>query len=126
MKGKDFVLFGAVSGLVAVALGAFGAHWLSELMTDKEMGNFQTASDYHFYHSIMLVFTGYYANRKQKSTSLIVSAYAFLLGIILFCLSLYGYAIFHGTWMAMITPIGGLAFIVGWGALAFEIIKSKI
>lgn len=120
------MLFGTISGLVAVALGAFGAHWLKDMMTASEMANFQTASDYHFTHSIMLVFTGYYANRKQKSKALIISGYSFLLGIILFCLSLYGYAIFHGTWMAMITPIGGLAFIAGWGAFAFEIISSKI
>ncbi|MFY0672008.1 MAG: DUF423 domain-containing protein [Bacteroidia bacterium] len=126
MKGKDFMLFGAVLGLLAVAIGAFGAHLLSEIMTAKEMANFQTGSDYHFVHSIMLVFIGYYSNRKQKSKALIISGYSFLLGILLFSFSLYGYAIFNGTWMAMITPVGGLALIIGWGGLAFEIIKSKI
>ncbi|MGB0431445.1 MAG: DUF423 domain-containing protein [Bacteroidia bacterium] len=126
MKGKDFMLFGAFLGALAVAIGAFGAHWLKDLMDEKELANFKTASNYHFYHAIMLVFVGYYSNRKQKSLSLIISGYSFLVGILLFCFSLYGYAIFNGTWMAIITPVGGLAFIIGWGALAFEVVKSKI
>lgn len=126
MKGKDFILFGAISGALAVSIGAFGAHWLKEIMTPEEMANFKTASQYHFIHSIMLVFTGYYSNRKQKSKSLIVSGYSFFIGIILFCFSLYGYAIFNGTWMAMITPVGGLAFILGWTGIAIHNILDRI
>ncbi|MBI1183989.1 DUF423 domain-containing protein [bacterium] len=118
-------MLGALSGALAVMIGAFGAHWLKSIMTPEELANFKTASEYHFIHSIMLVFVGYYANRKQKSKSLVVSGYAFLLGIVLFSFSLYAYAILAGWWFTIVTPIGGLCLIIGWGALAFEAISSR-
>jgi len=119
-------LFGAISGALAVLIGAFGAHWLKSIMSVDEMANFKTASEYHFIHSIMLVFTGYYANRKQKSKSLVIAGYAFLVGIILFCFSLYAYAIVSGVWLTIVTPVGGLCFVLGWSALAVDAIVSRL
>lgn len=118
-------MWGALSGALAVAIGAFGQHWLAPIMTPEELKNFGTASDYHFIHSVTLLFTGYYANRKQKSKPLMIAGYSYILGIIFFCGSLYAYGALEGGWVHYITPLGGLLFIVGWVSVGFEVLLDK-
>lgn len=120
-------MWGAFSGALAVAIGAFGQHWLEPIMTPMEVKNFNIASDYHFIHSLTLLFTGYYANRKQKSKPLMVAGYSFLFGIVFFCFSLYGYGAFdEGSWIVMLPPLGGVCLLLGWIALGMEFLLSKI
>lgn len=126
MSGKDFMILAAISGALAVAIGAFGAHALKEIMTEAELANFKTASQYHYYHTLLLLFVGYYANRNQKRKLLIVAGYFITSGMILFSFSLYAYAALQNSWIAMITPVGGLMLIIGWVVLAVSLIKSRL
>ena len=126
MKGKDFIIVGAISGALAVLIGAFGSHWLRDMMTAEEMNSFQTASKYHFIHSLALLFAGYYGNRKQSSKSLAVASYLFISGILLFCTSLYATRVFPTWWMASVPPLGGLSFVGGWISIAIDAAISRV
>lgn len=119
-------MVGAISGALAVLIGAFGAHWLKDMMTAEEMNSFQTASKYHFIHSLALLFAGYYGNRKQSSKSLAVASYLFIAGIILFCSTLYATKIYAPWWKASMPPIGGLCFVGGWISIAVDAAISRV
>lgn len=129
---------GAVLAGVAVVTGAFGAHglpaWLQDiygsqtkmvhgeevLAWKKYLGDFQTAAEYQMYHALGLVALGLATNlRCTKSRS--IAAWSLLLGTLLFSGSLYVLVLTGQTWLGMITPIGGLLFIVGWLAFAFAV-----
>ncbi len=113
-----------ISGLLAVGLGAFGAHGLADSLLPNEMHVFETANRYHFYHTIVLVFVAIlYA--RDESRMLRMAAYAFIDGILLFSGSLYLLSTKHilgiGSWgfLGPITPVGGVFFMVGWLILAW-------
>jgi len=103
-------------GLLAVALGAFGAHGLKETLARSADGLaiWDKAVFYHFIHAVMLFAL---AMRKPLKR---VSWFAFLIGIILFSGSLYIYAVSGTHWMVYLTPIGGVSFIVGWVCLVIS------
>lgn len=103
----------AIMGLLAVALGAFGAHSLRSTLARSPdgMAIWEKAVFYHFIHAVMLFVL---ALRKPLKR---LSWFAFLIGIILFSGSLYLYAAGGTHWMVYLTPIGGVSFIVGWVCL---------
>jgi len=103
----------AVMGLLAVALGAFGAHSLKDTLAHIPNGTgiWEKAVFYHFIHAVMLFIL---AARKPLKR---VAWFAFFIGIILFSGSLYIYAISGPHWMVYLTPIGGVSFLVGWVCL---------
>lgn len=129
---KPFLITGAVSGAVAVILGAFGAHGLRRIVTDEQLiQSFQTGVQYQMYHSLALiataiVFSGF-AGKKVKWAGI-----AFISGIILFSGSLYlitflkiqesNLVRFFGPF----TPLGGILFIAGWALLAWGIAGKRI
>ncbi len=136
MKTKKIICFAAVSGAVAVGLGAFGAHSLQQLvedgsLTDGDLKTFETAVRYQFYHTfalLMLPAIGHLLKEKQAK----FAANSFMCGILIFSGSLYLLALsplLFGeklSWLGAITPIGGLFFIVGWTFLFLSAInKSK-
>lgn len=116
---KNFIVTGAVLGALAVMIGAFGAHALKESLSAHELEVFATGSQYHFYHAIALVLYGLYGKGPKWP------GYAFITGTVLFSGSLYGVAILHAPNLGTITPIGGLAFIVGWIGFAVAAKKAK-
>ena len=103
----------ALMGLLAVVLGAFGAHALKEVLarTPTAQGLWEKAVFYHFIHAVMLFFL---ATRRPPP---FVPWVGFLLGIILFSGSLYLYATTGAHWLVALTPIGGVCFMVGWVCL---------
>jgi uncharacterized membrane protein YgdD (TMEM256/DUF423 family) len=113
-----------IFGLLAVVFGAFGAHELQDMLLPNEKAVFDTASRYHFYHTIALVFVAVLYSRDE-SRMLRLAAYAFIDGIVLFSGSLYLLStknilgIASWTFLGPITPVGGLFFIVGWFILAW-------
>ena len=102
----------ALLGLMAVALGAFGAHGVKDLLAHNGTAAlWEKAVFYHFIHAVMLFVL---AERKPFPT---MAWWSFFAGIIIFSGSLYLLAITNLHWLGAITPVGGLSFLIGWGAL---------
>ena len=109
---------GSIAALIAVALGAFGAHALRDRLTPDLLAVFETGVRYHFYHAFALLAAAYAASRWPEGTAGI-AGWLFIAGIVLFSGSLYLLALTGTRWLGAITPLGGLAFIAGWAALAW-------
>lgn len=124
MKKNYFLLFAALFGMLAVILGAFGAHGLEKIVDAKMLDRFHTGVEYQFYHSFAIGLVGLLV-QCNPNAYYVKAAYAFILGIILFSGSLYLYVFTGITKIAMITPIGGTAFIIAWGLLAWGIWKTE-
>ena len=108
----------ALSGMLAVVFGAFGAHALKNRLDDYALGVFQTAVQYHFYHSLALLAVGILALSVPDSTLLKSSGWLFATGLVVFSGSLYILSLSGVRWLGAVTPLGGLAFIAGWACLA--------
>lgn len=113
----------AISGLFAVVLGAFGSHALKAQISFDEMGMFEIANKYHFYHTIVLIGIAILFGRDQ-SPFLKIASYAFINGLVMFSGSLYIMALrkfiaADVSFIGPITPLGGLFLIIGWGILAY-------
>jgi len=105
----------AVLGFLAVALGAFGAHGLKDLLTQNGTAAiWDKAVFYHFIHAVMLFIL---AGRQPFPK---VAWWSFFIGILFFSGSLYLLAITNVRWLGAITPIGGVSFLVGWGCLVVK------
>lgn len=115
---KVFITLASLSGMLAVVLGAFGAHALKDRLDEYALGIFETAVQYHFYHSFALLAVGIIALSQPQTAMLKSSGSLFLLGIVVFCGSLYLLSVTGVRWLGAITPLGGLAFIGGWACLA--------
>lgn len=114
MTTKITLLLAAINGFVAVCLGAFGAHGLRNKLSESLMSAYTTAVQYHFYHTFALLAVAILIQQFGSKSALQISAVAFVVGIVLFCGSLYGLALGAPNWLGPITPLGGLAFIAGW------------
>ncbi len=115
---KLFITLASISGMLAVTLGAFGAHALKGRLDDYSRGVFETAVQYHFYHSLALLAVGLLAVSQPQTAMLKTSGWMFFIGILVFSGSLYILSVSGIRWLGAITPLGGLAFIVGWACLA--------
>jgi len=113
-----FITLAALSGMIAVALGAFGAHALKGRLDAYALGVFETAVQYHFIHTLALLSVGLLAMSQPPTLLLRSSGLLFLLGLLLFSGSLYVLSLSGIKWLGAITPLGGLALIGGWGCLA--------
>jgi len=126
---KVFLLLASVSGAMSVILGAMGAHYLKDKINYWEMNAFDTGVKYQMYHTLALLALVLMMN-KWQSNWLTYAGYAFILGLCLFCGSLYLLSIkevFYvpGTkFLGPVTPIGGLAFISGWIFLVIFVISN--
>jgi uncharacterized membrane protein YgdD (TMEM256/DUF423 family) len=115
----------AVSGFLSVVLGAFSAHGLEAVLSDRRMQNFQTAVHYQVFHTLALLGIVCIEDRFLRPSYTAYSAYCFLLGIILFSGSLYLLAITDIVLLGMITPVGGSALIIGWIMLFLAVTRSE-
>lgn len=120
---KTLLLSAAISGFLAVSFGAFGAHALKAQL-GADITIYQTAVQYHFYHSLALLAAGLLLLRYPGTRSFQLSGLGFLLGLVIFCGSLYLLAITQTRWLGAITPIGGLLFLLGWAALAIGVYRQ--
>ena len=114
---RTFLLVGALAGVMGVALGAFGAHGLRGRLSPEMLGVFETAVRYHIYHALALVLTASLMGRIE-GRSIVAAGWFFTAGIVLFSGSLYMLAATGITLLGAITPLGGLAFLIGWACLA--------
>lgn len=113
-----WLVLASVFGLLAVALGAFGAHSLEKILDPSLLKRYHTGVEYQFYHSLALLGVGLWF-KIEPSKRIGYAGLMFTLGIILFSGSLYLYALSGIKTFGMITPVGGMAFIAGWILLLY-------
>lgn len=123
---KLWLTLAALNGFIAVAAGAFGAHGLQGRVGERALAAFETGAQYHMYHALALIGVAWLASISTQTgiTATGIAGWAFLTGIILFSGSLYFYGLTESRALVLITPLGGLAFLVGWGTLLYAAIKS--
>ena len=122
------ILSGALSAMLAVAFGAFGAHGLKNKLPADLMSTYQTAADYHIYHSLGLLLVGIIAMLAPNIAAVKISGYLMLVGVVIFSGSLYLLALTGVRWLGAITPIGGIFLLAAWAVLAwgeFTIVKQQ-
>ena len=113
---RTFLLVGALAGFVGVALGAFGAHGLRTRLSTEMLAVFETGVRYQMYHALASLLVGLMMS-PMGGWAIHTAGWAFVIGIVVFSGSLYLLALTGTTMFGAITPIGGLAFLVGWGLL---------
>jgi uncharacterized membrane protein YgdD (TMEM256/DUF423 family) len=124
MNNKRILIIGGTSLFLAVLLGAFGAHGLKSVLEAKAMVTFKTGVTYQFYHGFGLIMLAVVS--KTFEVSLNKSAFLFILGTVLFSFNCYLYALTQIKIIAMIIPLGGLSFIIGWLLFIVAISKKRI
>ncbi|MCH7723047.1 MAG: DUF423 domain-containing protein [Bacteroidetes bacterium] len=117
---KVWIIIAGFIGFTGVALGAFGAHILSDQLSSEMLNIYKTGVLYHLIHAIAILAIALYGNKL-----LYKSALMFVLGIILFSFSLYIYAQSGNKLFAMITPIGGIFLLIGWALIIFKGIRMR-
>jgi uncharacterized membrane protein YgdD (TMEM256/DUF423 family) len=125
-----FIVIGAVAAFLSVAIGAFGAHGLKDVLTEQMMKNYNTGVQYQMFHSTGLLIIGIlnqlWGQRDARSASLLNTAgWLMLLGMVLFSGSLYTMALTGLTWLGAITPLGGVSFLAGWTCIAISAAKQE-
>ncbi len=114
---------GAIAAGLGVALGAFGAHVLKPRIAPDLLAIFETGVRFHMYHALALLAVGWAATR-WTGTAVQAAGWSFTAGIVVFSGSLYLLAVTGQRWLGAITPIGGLAFLIGWIALALAALRK--
>ena len=123
-SAKLFLAVGCIAAVLAVVLGAFGAHALKTRIAPDLMSIYRTGVEYHFYHALGLILVGLVALHLPDSAWLRGAGWAMLAGIALFSGSLYLLALTGLRWLGAITPLGGAAFIAAWCMFAVAVIRA--
>jgi uncharacterized membrane protein YgdD (TMEM256/DUF423 family) len=117
-----WLLIAAINGALAVACGAFAAHGLEGRLDARALSVFETGARYHMYHALAMGLAAF-AARGAAAGPARAAAMFFLAGIVLFSGSLYLLALTGTRALGIVTPFGGVAFLIGWGTLAFAATK---
>lgn len=115
---------GALAALLAVMAGAFGAHGLRAMVSERALEVFQTGATYQMYHGLALIAAALMPALGLQPRLLAVACAFWLLGIVLFSGSLYLLALSGIHWLGPVTPVGGVCFMIGWGLLATAALKK--
>lgn len=116
---------GAVAAGIAVALGAFGAHGLKGRVEPALLDVFETGVRYHMYHALALLALGLAQARSGSAPApWNLAGWLFLAGIVIFSGSLYAMTLTGARWLGAVTPLGGVAFLLGWAAAAFAAFRT--
>lgn len=122
---KTFLSLGAINAFICVALGAFGAHGLKNSLSADMLSVFHTGVQYHFYHALALMIIGLILLHFSKSRLIEASGWLMLIGIVLFCGSLYILSLTGMRGLGMVAPFGGLSLLGAWALLATGIWKAQ-
>jgi len=114
---RVFFVLGSLSGLIAVALGAFGAHSLRDRLAADLLAVFETGVRYHMFHALALLGAAWAVARWPGSLAT-AAGWLFVAGTLVFSGSLYALSLSGQRWLGAITPFGGVAFLLGWLCLA--------
>jgi uncharacterized membrane protein YgdD (TMEM256/DUF423 family) len=131
MMVKVFLAIASLLAGLSVALGAFASHGLKDKLTERALEIFETATRYQMYHALalmlvaILLMQGELMPVETAQPWLNAAGYAFIAGVIVFSGSLYALSFSGIKVLGAITPIGGVAFMVGWGCLAIAALSFK-
>ncbi|HLO86910.1 MAG TPA: DUF423 domain-containing protein [Nostocaceae cyanobacterium] len=121
-----FLSVAAILGGLSVAAGAFGAHALKEKISERALEIFETGARYQMYHALALILVAILLGRLESPPStLLASGWLFIVGTALFSGSLYALSLTGVKSLGAVAPLGGLTFMLGWGALAVAAINLK-
>lgn len=116
---RVFLILASVLGGLAVVLGAFASHALKTQLSDRALEIWEIGTKYQMYHALALLLVALLLSRMETNTTFLTAAgFAFITGIILFSGSLYALSLSGIQELGVITPVGGLAFIIGWACIA--------
>lgn len=116
---RIFLGIAAIFGGLSVAAGAFASHALKEKLSERAIEIFETGARYQMYHALALLMVALLLSRAEAAQSTLAAAgVSFILGVVIFSGSLYTLSFTNIKWLGAITPLGGLAFIIGWSCLA--------
>jgi uncharacterized membrane protein YgdD (TMEM256/DUF423 family) len=126
---KLWLALGALSGCLAVVLGAFGAHGLESALADDsqladKLANWETAARYQMYHALALLAVGFLAARRC-GLAINLAGLAFTLGTLIFSGCLYALVLSGQRWLGAVVPIGGMLMIAGWLALLVAVLGDR-
>ena len=121
---RIFLLTGAGALLLAVILGAFGAHALRDVLPADLRVIYQTASQYHFYHALGLLLVGVLGLHWPTSACLRWAGWLLIIGMVLFSGSLYVLSLTGLRWLGAVTPFGGVAFIAAWALVMLGVARQ--
>lgn len=116
-----FVVLGSINAFFAVGLGAFGAHGLKSKVSAELLAVWQTGVQYHMFHALGLILLGILIHLLPQAGLLRVAGWLLLSGIVLFSGSLYGMVLSEVRTLGMVTPIGGISFLLGWLLMALAV-----
>jgi uncharacterized membrane protein YgdD (TMEM256/DUF423 family) len=116
------VAAGALLGFLGVAAGAFGAHALRSRVPEERLPNFRTGAEYHLVHALATVAAGFAADRWGGPA--VAAGWCFVAGVALFSGSLYAMTLTGVRRWGAVTPLGGLAFLIGWALLAIAAVSA--
>ena len=122
LRVNAWLLVAAVNGGLAVASGAFAAHGLQGRLDPHALAIFETGARYHMYHALAIALAAF-AIRDAAAGAAATACAFFLAGILLFSGSLYLLSLTGARAFAIVTPIGGVCFLIGWGALALAAMR---
>ena len=120
---RVFFGLGALSALLAVAAGAFGAHALRNRLVPDTLVVFETSARYHMYHALGLLAAAW-AVARWPGGAATATGWLFVAGTVIFSGSLYLLSFTGQRWLGAVTPLGGIAFILGWAALAWAALRG--
>lgn len=123
-QSRFALLTGTLMLALAVLIGAFGAHGLKNLVAPEKLVTFEIGVRYHFYHGFALLFLGL-INQVYELKKFTLLWATFFIGILLFSFNCYFYVLLDMKVFAMIVPLGGLLFTLGWIVLFWEILKAR-
>ncbi|MGQ0286149.1 DUF423 domain-containing protein [Pasteurellaceae bacterium 22721_9_1] len=131
--GNRFLSLAALSGFIVVAFGAFASHALQKQFDMQQLVWLETGWKYHAFHTIALLVLGFYLSAtthqpqpKCRKSAVNIIGFSWTIGIVAFSFSLYAMAVFNTKSMAMIVPMGGIAFLVGWATLFYVALRSSV
>jgi len=120
---KKYAVIGALNVALAIALGAFGAHGLKDIVSERMLANFETGVRYHMYSALGLILISMLYQFTQESKKIKQGALLICAGTVVFSGSLYVMSLTGKTILGAITPIGGVLLIAGWILVAVGVLR---
>ena len=117
---NKWITIGGILGFLGVAIGAFGAHSLKPHILPELLESYKTGVLYHLIHAVVITVIGFSGRREYNKCALFL-----LIGILLFSFSLYIYSLTGVKALAIITPFGGISFLIGWAILIIASVRKK-